>query len=237
MTTVVSCAPVATVPTDPRPRSALPSLASLIVGPALIALAIATLPSVWRTSTPGYHVIERGHLLALLSFNLAATSFPFMFASVLALAAAARSTRRLAVACLGCSVLGLSAMLANVMLSVPLMLMDGIAVHDGPGTPASGLGSPPLYLFSLYLCGAILAAIALWRSRAVPPWAALAIGAGGLFPLAIVTGIGALALPVGDGGFMLLALVTSVGVLVLPIAALRIAGGMPLAKALLGGRA
>ena len=84
-------------------------------------------------------------------------------------------------------------MLANAMLSVPLALMNGIAGHDGPGTPASGLGSPPLvplfYLFPLYLAGAILAAFALWRSRAVPPLAALAISAGGLLPPAIMTGI------------------------------------------------
>lgn len=194
--------------------SALLAVASLVAGPALIALAIATLPSIWHGNMPDYHVTGRGHRLALLSFNLAATSFPFMFASVLALAVAARSTRRLAVAGLGCSVLGLSAMLANAMLSVPLALMNGIAGHDGPGTPASGLGSPPLV--PLYLAGAILAAFALWRSRAVPPLAALAISAGGLLPPAIVTGISALALP---------------------IVALRIAGSIPLAKALLAGRA
>jgi hypothetical protein len=92
-------------------------------------------------------------------------------------------------------------------------------------------------MFPLYLAGAILAAIALWRSRAVPPWAALAIGAGGLFPLALVTGIGALRLPIGHSGLVPLALVTGVGVLTLPVAALRIAGSMPLAKALLAGRA
>jgi hypothetical protein len=213
---------------------------SLIAGLALVALAIATLPSIWHGSTPDYHVPGAGHRLALLSVNLAATSFPFLFASVLGLAVAARSTRRLAEAGLGCSVLGLSAMLANVMLSVPLALMNGIAGHDGAGTVAFRLGSPPLvpsYLAPLYLAGAVLAAIALRRSQAVSPWAAIAIGAGGLFPLAIVTGIGALTLPIGDGGFLLLALVTGVGVLTLPIAALRIAGSMPLARALLGGRA
>jgi hypothetical protein len=194
----------------------LPAVASLVVGPALIALAIATLPGIWHGNMPDYHVTGYGHRLALVSFNLAATSFPFMFASVLALAVAARSTRRLAVAGLGCSMLGLSAMLANAMVTVPLALMNGIAGHDGPATPASGPGSPPLvplYLFPLYLAGAILAAFALWRSRAVPPITALAISAGGLLPPAIVTGISALALP---------------------IVSLRIAGSIPL---LLAGRA
>ena len=196
--TTVSRAPAPTTPADRRPMGALQGVASLVLGPALIALAIATLPSIWHGSTPDYHVIGAGHRLVLLSFNLAATSFPFMFASVLALAVAARSTRRLAVAGLGCSVLGLSAMLANVVLSVPLAVMNGIAGLDGPDTLASRLGNPPLvplYLFPLYLAGAVLAAIALWRSRAVAPLAALAIGAGGLFPLAIVTGIGVLRCP------------------------------------------
>jgi hypothetical protein len=218
---------------------ALPAAVSLVLGPAQIALALATLPSIWHGNALDYRVIERGHGLAILSFSLAATTFPFLFASVLGLAVAARSTRRLAVAGLGCSVLGLSAMLANVVLSVPLVLMNGMARHDDPGTLASRLGSPPpapLYLVPLYLAGAILAVIALWRSRAVSPWAALAIGAGGLFPLAIVTGIGALALPIGAGGLVPLAIVAGVGALVLPIVALRISGSIPLARALLAGR-
>jgi hypothetical protein len=218
--------------------SALLAVASLVLGPALIALAIATLPSIWHGNMPDYHVIGRGHRLALLSFNLAATSFPFMFASVLALAVAARSTRRLAVAGLGCALLGLSAMLANAMFSVPLALMNGIAGHDGPGMLASDLGSPPhlpLYLFPLYLAGAILAAFALWRSRAVPPMTALAISVGGLLPPAIMTGISALALPISVGGLLLPAIVTGISALALPIMALRIAGSIPLAKALLAG--
>jgi hypothetical protein len=238
--TTVSRPPGPTAPAVPRLMRAPLAVVSLGLGPALIALAIAALPSIWRASTPGYHQIERDHHLAMLSSNLAATSFPFMFASILALAVAARSTRPLAMAGLGCSVLGLSAIFANAMLSVALALLNGIADHGGPSAPASRPGSPPLiplYLFPLYLAGAILAAIALWRSRAVPPWVALAIGAGGLLPLAIVTGIGALALPMSADGFLPLAIVTGIGTLALPIAALRIAGGIPLARALLAGRA
>ena len=60
--------------------------------------------------------------------------------------------------------------------------------------------------------GSLLLGLALWRSGAAPAWAAVCVVLGGLFPIALLTGINALALP---------------------IAALRIAGSVPLIKTLL----
>jgi hypothetical protein len=104
------------------------------------------------------------------------------------------------------------------MLSLPLVLMNGIDDHAGLDELAARLESPPLAIlwsFPLFFLGSILLAVALWRARAVPAWAALGIGVGGLFPVALVIGTGALALP---------------------IAALRIAGSVPIIKDLLAKR-
>ncbi|MEU9017824.1 hypothetical protein [Actinomadura sp. NPDC048394] len=207
-----------TAPRTARPMGSLLTAISLVIGPALIALALATLPDLWNGSLPDYHTIDTQHDQAMLSFNLAAASFPFMFGSVVALAIAARRSRRLAATGLACSFFGLTAMLANAMLSMPLVLMSGITDHTGLDRLATRLDSPPLvplFLFPLYFVGAILLAIALWRSGTVSGWAALAIGVGGMFPVALLTGVGALALP---------------------IAAIRIAGSIPIIKRLLAAR-
>src|SRR6201999_2900041 len=98
-----------------------------------------------------------------------------------------------------CTFLGLSAMFANSMLSVPLVLMDGIPDHAGLDQLATKLDSPPLiplFLFPLYVVGAVIQAVALWRSRATTTWAAVAVGIGGLFPAAILAGVGAVAVPI-----------------------------------------
>lgn len=184
----------------------------LIAGPVLVALALATLPDLWNGDLPDYTVINADHDLALLSFNLAAAAFPFLFGSALVLADAARGARGLATAGLICSFAGLSAMFANMILSVPLVLMEGITDHAGLDQLSARLADPPLiplFLFPLYLIGSLLQGIALWRSHAVPGWAAAAVMIGGLFPLAVITGIGLLALP---------------------ITALRIAGSIPLIR-------
>ena len=92
--------------------------------------------------------------------------------------------------------------------------MNGIDDHAGLTELATRLDEPPLLIlwtFPLYVPGSILVALALWRSRAVPAWAALCVGLGGLFPVAILIGVGALAIPV---------------------AALRIAGSAPVIKQL-----
>jgi hypothetical protein len=209
-----------TISTPAPPRTARPmgswlAVISLIVGPGLIALALASLPDLWNGTLPDYHTIDTRHDQAMLSFNLAAASFPFMFGSVVALAIAARRSRLLAATGLACSFFGLTAMLANAMLSMPLVLMNGITDHNGLDRLATRLDSPPLvplFLFPLYFVGAILLAVALWRSGAVSGWAALAIGVGGMFPVALLTGV---------------------GVLALPIAAIRIAGSIPVIKRLL----
>ncbi|GAA2121169.1 hypothetical protein [Actinomadura napierensis] len=214
----LSATTAGTAPRTGRPMGSLLAAISLVLGPALIALALATLPDLWNGALPDHHVIDTRHGQAMLSFNLAAASFPFMFGSAAALAVAARRSRRLAGTGLACSFLGLTAMLANAMLSMPLVLMNGIADQGGLDRLATRLDSPPLAplaLFPLYFAGAILLAVALWRSGAVSGWAAIAIGVGGMFPVAMVTGVGALALP---------------------IAAVRIAGSVPLIKRLLTTR-
>jgi hypothetical protein len=194
------------------------AVVSLILGPALLALALATLHEPWIGDTPDYDIINNEHGLLMLSFNLAAAAFPFMFGSAFALAVTARRSRKLAGAALACSLLGLSAMFANGMLSMPLVLMKGIDEHIELDQLAARLSAPPLvalYAFPLFFVGSVLAGAALWRSRAVPTWAAVCVTLGGLFPVAVVTGVGTLALP---------------------IAALRIAGSVPVIKQFLSAR-
>jgi hypothetical protein len=200
----------ATPATTKRPMGSYLAPVSLILGPALLALALATLHEPWSGDAPDYTIIDNEHGLLMLSFNLAAAAFPFMFGSAFALAVAARKSRRLAGAGLACSILGLSAMFANAMLSVPLALMNGINDHTGFDELATRLSSPPLvalFAFPLFFVGSLLAGAAL--RGAVPTWAAVCVGLGGLFPIAMVTGV---------------------TVLALPIAALRIAGSVPVIK-------
>jgi hypothetical protein len=204
-----------TTTTHRGPVGALLGPLSMVAGPALIALALVTLHEPWRGDVPDYQVVDNEHGLLMLSFNLAAAAFPFLFGSVMALATAARRTPRLAGAGLACSLLGLSAMFANAMLSVPVALMNGISDHGPLDELATRLAAPPLiflWAFPLFIVGSILQAVALWRSRAVSPLAAVCVGLGGMFPIAMVTGVGLLALP---------------------IAALRIAGSIPVAKTFL----
>jgi hypothetical protein len=206
-----------TTATTMRPMGSYLAPVSLILGPALLSLALATLHEPWIGNAPDYPVINNEHGLLMLSFNLAAAAFPFMFGSVFALAVAARKSRRLAGAGLACSILGLSAMFANAMLSVPLALMNGIDDHVTLDQLAARLDSPPLvalFAFPLFVVGSLLAAAAL--RGAVPAWAAVCVGLGGLFPIAMVTGV---------------------PVLALPIAALRIAGSVPVIKQFLGREA
>jgi hypothetical protein len=209
-----------TTPTTRRgPVGAVLGPLSMIAGPTLIALALVTLHEPWRDDVPDYQVVDNEHGLLMLSFNLAAAAFPFLFGSVVPLATAARRTPRLAGAGLACSLLGLSAMFANAMLSVPIVLMNGITDHGPLDELATRLASPPLiflYAFPLFIVGSVLQALALWRSGAVSPWAAVCVGLGGMFPIAMVTGV---------------------GVLALPIAALRIAGSIPVMKAVSASRA
>ena len=187
---------------------------SLILGPALLALALATLHEPWIGDLPDYGIINNEHGLLMLSFNFAAAAFPFMSGSAFALAVAGRRSRRLAGAGLACSILGLSAMFANGILSLPLVLMNGIDDHAALDQLATRLSEPPLvalFAFPLFVVGSLLSGAAL--RRAVPTWAAVCVALGGLFPLAVVTGV---------------------GVLALPIAALRIAGSVPVIKQFLG---
>jgi hypothetical protein len=151
----------------------------------------------------------------LLSLNLSLAAFPFLYGSVVAIAVAARRSRWLAGSGLACSFLGLTAMLVNGLVDLPLIMMAGIDERAGFTELATTLDTQlPIvsYLFPLYLIGTVLLAAALWRAQAVPRWSALCIGVGGLFPLAVITGIGTTALI---------------------IATIRIAGSIPIAKALL----
>ncbi|WP_410787910.1 hypothetical protein [Kribbella sp. C-35] len=199
-----------TAVTGRRPMGSVLAVISLILGPVLLALALATLQEPWIGDAPDYAIINNEHGLLVLSFNLAAAAFPFMFGSVFALAVAGRRSRRLAGAGLACSILGLSAMFANSMLSVPLVLMYGIDDHSGFDQLAARLSSPPLvalFAFPLFVVGTFLAGASL--RGVVPGWAVVCIVLGGLFPMAVITGV---------------------GVLALPIAALRIAGSVPIVK-------
>jgi hypothetical protein len=200
--------------TSHRPMGTWMSVAGLILGPALLGLALAIPHDPWADSLPNYEMINNDHGLLLLSLNIAAVAIPFACASVVALAVQARRSRLLSGWGLGCSVLGLLAMFGNAMLDVPVALMYGIDDRAGLDQLALRLSEPPLvalYAFPLFLVGSLLLGAALWRSGATPPWAAACIAVGGLFPIAVLTGISALALP---------------------IAALRIAGSVPLIKTL-----
>lgn len=191
---------------------------SLILGPALMALALATLPDLWNGDRPDYRVIAADHDRALVSFNLAAAAIPVMLGAAVALAVAARRSPRLAAAGLACAFLGLSAMFGNAMLSLPLVMMDGIDDHAALDQLAGELAEPhllALYLFPLALAGSLLQGLALWRARAIPVWAAVAVALGGLFPVAVAAGVPLLAVP---------------------IAALRIAGSIPVVAILLSRR-
>src|SRR4051812_48265908 len=86
-----------TTPTTRRgPVGAVLGPLSMIAGPTLIALALVTLHEPWRDDVPDYQVVDNEHGLLMLSFNLAAAAFPFLFGSVVPLATAARRTPRLA---------------------------------------------------------------------------------------------------------------------------------------------
>jgi hypothetical protein len=207
-----------TVQAGKRPMGSILAVIGLVLGPVLLSLALATLHEPWIGDAPDYDRINSEHGLLMLSFNLAAAAFPFMFGSAFALAVAARRSRRLAGAALACALLGLSAMFANGMLNVPLVLMNGIHEHSGLDQLAARLSAPPLvalFAFPLFFVGSLLAGAALWRARAVPAWAAVCVALGGLFPVAVATGV---------------------GVLALPIAALRIAGSVPIIKGFLSAR-
>jgi hypothetical protein len=196
--------------TRTRPMGAVLAPISLVLGPVLIALALATLHEPWAGDLPDYDIINNQHGLLMLSFNFAAAAFPFLFGSVFALAVAGRHSPRLAGAGLACSVLGLSAMLANAMLSVPVALMNGLGDHSTLDQLALRLSSPPLvalFAFPLFFVGSILSGLAL--RGAVPAWAAVCVALGGFFPVAMLTGV---------------------GVLALPIAGLRVAGSVPVIK-------
>jgi hypothetical protein len=196
--------------TGRRPMGSVLAVISLILGPVLLALALATLHEPWIGDAPDYGIINNEHGLLMLSFNLAAAAFPFLFGSAFALAVAGRRSRRLAGAGLACSILGLSAMFANSMLSVPLVLMYGIDDHGALDQLAARLSSPPLvalYAFPLFVVGTFLAGAAL--RDVVPIWAVVCIVLGGLVPVAVISGV---------------------GVLAVPIAALRIAGCVPVIK-------
>jgi hypothetical protein len=201
--------------TQRRAMGSLPAAISLLAGPALIALGLALHTSPWSGTVPDLAAIDAHHGQMLLSLNLSLAAFPFLYGSVVAIAVAARRSRWLAGSGLACSFLGLTAMLVNGLVDLPLIMMAGIDERAGFAELATTLDTQlPIvaYLFPLYLIGTVLLAGALWRAKAVPRWSALCIGVGGLFPLAVITGIGTTALI---------------------IAAIRIAGSIPIAKALL----
>ncbi|MFI7132415.1 hypothetical protein ACIBQ1_42530 [Nonomuraea sp. NPDC050153] len=188
---------------------------SLIAAPALLALGLALYTSPWHDSIPDYAAIDTDHAQMLLSTNLSLAAFPFLYGSAIAIAVVARRAPWLAATGLACSFLGLTAMLVNGMVDLPLIMMAGIDDRTGFAEVATKLDTQlPIvsYLFPLYLLGTIMLAAALWRTKTVPRWSAVCIGTGGLFPIAIITGIGATALI---------------------IAAIRIAGALPLVKTLL----
>ncbi|WP_327582552.1 hypothetical protein OHA25_42455 [Nonomuraea sp. NBC_00507] len=210
----IPAADVATA-TSHRAMGSVLAAISLIAAPALLALGLALYTSPWLDSVPDYAAIDTGHAQMLLSTNLSLAAFPFLYGSAVAVAMVARRARWLAGTGLACSFLGLTAMLVNGVVDLPLIMMAGIGDRTGFAELATKLDTQlPIvsYLFPLYLLGTILLAAALWRTRTVPRWSAVCIGAGGLFPLAIITGIGATALV---------------------IAAIRIAGAIPLVKTLL----
>jgi uncharacterized membrane protein len=188
---------------------------SLIVGPVLIALGLALYTNPWSDSVPDLTAIDAHHGQMLLSLNLSLAAFPFLYGCVVAIAVAGRQAPWLAGSGLACSFLGLTAMLVNGLIDLPLIMMADIDERTGFAELATKLDTQlPIvsYLFPLYLIGTVLLAAALWRAKAVPRWSALCIGVGGLFPLAVITGIGATALI---------------------IAAIRIAGSIPIVKTLL----
>ncbi|MEV4165008.1 hypothetical protein [Nonomuraea dietziae] len=210
--------PAATADADRSGRRAMGSVLAatcLLAGPALIGLGLALYTSPWSGTVPDLAAIDAHHGQMLLSLNLSLLAFPFLYGSVVAIAVAARRSPWLASSGLACSLLGLTAMLVNGLVDLPLIMMAGIDERAGFAELATALDTRlPIvsYLFPLYLIGTVLLAGALWRAKEGPRWSALCIGVGGLFPLAAITGIGPTALI---------------------IASIRIAGSIPIVKALL----
>jgi hypothetical protein len=64
----------------PLPGTLL-GVASMILDPALIGLALATPHEPWRDTVPDYDIGNSEHDLLMLSFNLAAAAFPFLAGS------------------------------------------------------------------------------------------------------------------------------------------------------------
>lgn len=155
----------------------------------------------------------------LLGATLSSLGVILTIGSVLAVAAlAARRQPRAAVWGATLSVLGLGSCLIYSVYDVALVatrdLDPASADRYGRAFLASTDSVLTYWLFPLALVGGILLGVALWRSGQVPKWAA------------VFTGLGM---------FELAAPETGIRALIVVFAVLRIAGSVPVAKALLTG--
>jgi hypothetical protein len=189
--------------------------ASLVLGPALFGIGVAQLHDVWPGALPDYEAVNAHHDQNVLGTHLATLGFPFLVISVFAIAWAARDSRRLAGAGILTSVFGLLAMFGNGLMAGTVTSMAGIDEHEPLDQLTRNLTDDApvvLWSFPLYVVGAVLLGAALWRSGAVPRWSAVLVALGAAMPVGVLTGVGLLSLVV---------------------ASLRIAGSVPVIKALL----
>jgi hypothetical protein len=188
---------------------------SLIAGPVLFGVGAVLMHQVWPGDLPDYPAVNEFHDQNVVATHLVTLAFPFLVLSVVAIAAVARQSRRLAGAALMTSVFGLMAMLGNGILYSAVNSMAGIDDHETLDALTENLNSDyalVLWTFPLYLVGSVLLAAALWHSGAVPRWSAVFVGVGALIPVGILSGVGALSLV---------------------FAAIRLAGSIPVIRMLL----
>jgi hypothetical protein len=198
-----------------RPMGSVTGAFSLAAGPVLFAVGALFTHEVWPDDLPNYAAVNEFHDQNVVSTHLVTASIPFLLLAVVAIASVGRGSPRLAGAGLTCSVFGLVAMLGNGVVYSTINAMAGVEDEASLDAVTKNINADfpiVLWTFPLFFVGASLLAAALWRSLAVPRWSAVLVGSGGLIPVAIV------------GGLPVVGLV---------IAALQIAGSIPVAKVLL----
>lgn len=203
----VTIRPFGTDPVPPRPaRPPGSSLAAcaLVLGPILLGSALALNPwdVVRDDGAPNPSAIadvSDGRIA--LAYNLGSLGIVLTIAAMIAIAVVAgREFPRAALLGAACSVAGLCSMLVNSLFDLPYYGTRDLA----PQEPLTAWGQAyqdqtakiAVYsLYPLFILGGLILAIALWRSRQVPAWAAACVLVGGFVPLAAILEVGAVAVP------------------------------------------
>ena len=181
--------------------AALAAAACLFTGPLVLAAGLALYRfDLWTDQgTPNFGVLADARDQVRLSTELGMLGAALMIGAVLALATvASRRLPRAATVGAFLGILGLVAMAYQAAFDLPLLAMEGFGSSPEVTTVAeryAELAPAFSWAYALYPLGIIILAVALDRSHLIPRWAAIALGIGGLFPVAAATGIGPLAIP------------------------------------------